>query len=34
MTLGTLILGSLCALLSFPIVLYGIRWYRGLRHAD
>jgi uncharacterized protein (DUF2062 family) len=34
MTVGTLILGSLCALLSFPLVLYGIRWYRGLRQAD
>jgi hypothetical protein len=33
MTTGTLVLGSLCALLSFPIILYGIRWYRSLRHA-
>jgi uncharacterized protein (DUF2062 family) len=30
---GTLILGSLCATLSFPITLYGIRWYRALRRA-
>ena len=30
---GTLVLGLLCALLSFPIVLYGIRWYRTLRKA-
>ncbi len=29
---GTLILGTVCALLSFPLVLYGIRWYRALRH--
>ena len=34
MTVGTLILGSLCALLSFPLVLYGIRWYRDIRQAD
>ena len=33
LTAGTLILGSASALLSFPIVLYGIRWYRGLRRA-
>lgn len=33
MTMGTLILGSLSALVSFPIVLYGIRWYRGIRQA-
>lgn len=33
MTTGTLLLGSICALLSFPIILYGIRWYRGLRQA-
>jgi uncharacterized protein len=32
LTTGTLILGTLCALLSFPLVLYGIRWYRALRH--
>ena len=31
MTMGTLVLGSICALLSFPIILYGIRWYRRLR---
>jgi uncharacterized protein (DUF2062 family) len=31
LTTGTLVLGSACALLSFPIVLYGIRWYRTLR---
>lgn len=31
LTTGTLILGSACALLSFPVVLYGIRWYRALR---
>ena len=33
LTTGTLVLGSACALLSFPIVLYGIRWYRTLRQA-
>lgn len=33
LTAGTLILGSISALLAFPIVLYGIRWYRTLRHA-
>jgi len=33
LTTGTLVLGSACALLSFPIVLYGIRWYRALRQA-
>ena len=33
LTTGTIILGSICALLSFPIVLYAIRWYRALRHA-
>lgn len=33
LTTGTLILGSLCAVLSFPIILYGIRWYRALRRA-
>jgi uncharacterized protein len=33
LTTGTLILGSLCALISFPVVLYGIRWYRALRQA-
>lgn len=33
LTTGTLVLGTLCALLSFPIVLYGIRWYRTLREA-
>ncbi len=32
LTTGTLILGTICALLSFPLVLYGIRWYRALRH--
>lgn len=32
-TAGTLILGALSALLSFPIVLYGIRWYRAFRHT-
>jgi hypothetical protein len=30
---GTLVLGAGCALLSFPIVLYGILWYRTLRRA-
>lgn len=30
---GTLILGSLCAILSFPIILYGVRWHRALRRA-
>ena len=34
LTAGTLVLGVLSALLSFPIVLYGIRWYRALRHAQ
>jgi len=33
LTTGTLILGTLCALLSFPLVLYGIRWYRTLRQV-
>ncbi len=33
LTTGTLLLGAACALLSFPIVLYGIRWYRALRQA-
>ncbi len=33
LTTGTLILGTTCALLSFPIILYGIRWYRSLRRA-
>lgn len=33
LTTGTLILGSACALLSFPVVLYGIRWYRALRRT-
>ncbi len=33
MTTGTLILGSICALLSFPVILYGIRWYRRVRQA-
>lgn len=33
LTTGTLILGTLCAFLSFPVVLYGIRWYRALRRA-
>ena len=33
LTTGTLVLGSACALISFPIVLYGIRWYRALRQA-
>ncbi len=33
LTTGTLVLGSACALLSFPIVLYGIHWYRALRRA-
>jgi uncharacterized protein len=28
---GTLVLGSFCALLSFPIALYSIRWSRALR---
>ncbi len=30
---GTLVLGAVCALLSFPIFLYGILWYRTLRRA-
>jgi hypothetical protein len=34
LTAGTLVLGGLCALLSFPIVLYGIRWYRAFRQAS
>jgi len=33
LTVGTLVLGSLCALLSFPIALYTIRWSRALRRA-
>ena len=33
LTMGTLVLGAACALISFPIVLYGIRWYRALRQA-
>src|SRR6267143_1320382 len=33
LTIGTVILGFTCALVSFPIVLYGIRWYRTLRQA-
>lgn len=33
LTTGTLVLGALSALIAFPIVLYGIRWYRTLRHA-
>ena len=33
LTMGTLVLGSACALLSFPVVLYGIRWYRALRQT-
>ena len=34
LTVGTLVMGSLCALLTFPLVLYGIRWYRSLREAS
>ncbi|PYS97023.1 MAG: hypothetical protein DMF50_02190 [Acidobacteria bacterium] len=33
LTVGTLVLGTISALLAFPIILYGIRWYRTLRHA-
>ncbi len=33
LTMGTLVMGSLSALVAFPVVLYGIRWYRGLRQA-
>lgn len=33
LTMGTLVLGLTCALVSFPVVLYGIRWYRALRQA-
>lgn len=33
LTTGTLLMGAICALLSFPLVLYGIRWYRALRQA-
>jgi hypothetical protein len=33
LTTGTLILGSLCAVLSFPIILYGVRWYRDVHRA-
>lgn len=33
MTTGTVVLGAACALVSFPLVLYGIRWYRSLRQA-
>lgn len=33
LTVGSLVLGTLCALVSYPLVLYGIRWYRGLRQA-
>jgi uncharacterized protein (DUF2062 family) len=33
MTVGTLVLGLACALVSFPVILYGIRWYRTLRQA-
>jgi uncharacterized protein (DUF2062 family) len=33
LTMGTVILGFTCALVSFPVVLYGIRWYRALRHT-
>jgi hypothetical protein len=34
LTTGTSVLGALCALISFPLVLYGIRWYRTLRQAS
>ena len=30
---GTLILGTVCSVVSFPIVLCGIRWYRALRRT-
>ena len=33
LTMGTVILGLTCALVSFPVVLYGIRWYRALRQT-
>jgi hypothetical protein len=33
LTTGSLILGSLCAFLSYPIILYGVRWHRALRRA-
>ena len=33
LTMGTLVMGLLSALVAFPVVLYGIRWYRGLRQA-
>ncbi|HYS78203.1 MAG TPA: DUF2062 domain-containing protein [Candidatus Dormibacteraeota bacterium] len=33
LTMGTLVMGALSALVSFPVVLFGIRWYRGLRQA-
>jgi len=33
LTMGTLVLGLTCALVSFPVVLFGIRWYRALRHT-
>ena len=33
LTMGTLVLGLACALVSFPVVLIGIRWYRTLRQT-
>jgi len=33
LTMGTLVLGLTCALVSFPVVLFGIRWYRALRQT-
>jgi uncharacterized protein (DUF2062 family) len=33
LTMGTLVLGLACALVSFPVVLFGIRWYRALRQT-
>ena len=33
LTAGALVLGLAASILSFPIVLYGIRWYRSLRRT-
>jgi uncharacterized protein len=33
LTAGALVLGLVGSILSFPIVLYGIRWYRALRRT-
>jgi len=33
LTMGTVVLGLTSALVSFPVVLYGIRWYRALRQT-